>query len=168
MLKNMVTIIAQQKAAILAVIVVPIFSPSTIAAPIWNGIQPILIIISVRAIVALDDCKTSVSTVPNNINISTYQKPISVQPWINDNTSGVSFKSGTDSFISDKPRKSNEKPMMHSLKFLLRSFFDMRITKPNAISGTARIEMSALKPKSEISQAVTVVPMLAPIITPIA
>ena len=40
-------------------------------------------------------------------------------------------------------------------------------TKPNAISGIARTAMSALKPRSEISHAVKVVPILAPIITPI-
>ena len=43
------------EAAMLAVIVVPMFSPRTIAAPISNGIQPLLHITRVRAMVALED-----------------------------------------------------------------------------------------------------------------
>ena len=62
-------------AAILAVIVVPIFSPSTIAHAILNGIQPMLSIMRVMAIVADDDCSTSVSTVPNRRKISTDPNP---------------------------------------------------------------------------------------------
>ena len=62
-------------AAMLAVMVVPIFSPSTIAAPISNGIQPIFTIMSVSAIVADDDCNTRVSTVPRSRKISTEPKP---------------------------------------------------------------------------------------------
>ena len=42
-------------AARLAVIVVPIFSPKTIAAAISNEIQPLLHMIKVIAIVALED-----------------------------------------------------------------------------------------------------------------
>ena len=40
-----------------------------------NLIHPIFNIMSVRAIVALDDCSTSVSTVPNTRNIRTEEKP---------------------------------------------------------------------------------------------
>ena len=39
---------------------------------------------------------------------------------------------------------------------------------PNATSGMAKVEISTLKPKTAMSQAVIVVPILAPIITPIA
>ena len=48
-------------------------------------------------------------------------------------------------------------------------FFALHIikTNPNAISGIASTAISALKPRSEISHAVNVVPMLAPMITPI-
>ena len=47
-------------------------------------------------------------------------------------------------------------------------FLEMKKTKPTAISGIERVEMSAVNPSMEMSQAVTVVPMFAPIITPIA
>ena len=40
--------------------------------------------------------------------------------------------------------------------------------KPTAISGTDNMDISALKPRREMSHAVTVVPMLAPIMTPTA
>ena len=43
------------EAAMLAVMVVPIFSPNTIAHAMLNGIQPILSIIRVIAIVADED-----------------------------------------------------------------------------------------------------------------
>ena len=62
-------------AAMLAVIVVPIFSPSTIAHAILNGIHPMLSIMSVIAIVADDDCSTKVNTVPKTKKISTELKP---------------------------------------------------------------------------------------------
>ena len=58
-------------AAIFAVIVVPIFSPNTIAVAISNGIHPAFTITRVNAIVALDDCRTIVSRVPMSTNIST-------------------------------------------------------------------------------------------------
>ena len=47
-------------------------------------------------------------------------------------------------------------------------FFEFEKMKPTSIKGTARIEMSALNPSHDTSHAVTVVPMFAPIITPIA
>ena len=43
------------EAAMLAVMVVPIFSPNTMAQAMWNGIQPMLSIMSVMAMVADDD-----------------------------------------------------------------------------------------------------------------
>ena len=45
---------------------------------------------------------------------------------------------------------------------------DMLKMKARAIRGTARADTSALKPKTAIIQAVIVVPIFAPIITPIA
>ena len=62
-------------AAILAVMVVPIFSPRTIAHAMSNLIHPIFNMMSVNAIVADDDCSTSVSIVPNKRNIMTEPKP---------------------------------------------------------------------------------------------
>ena len=63
------------EAAILAVMVVPIFSPSTMAAAILKGIQPKLSITKVSAMVALDDCSTKVRIVPISVKISTEPKP---------------------------------------------------------------------------------------------
>jgi hypothetical protein len=56
-------------AAIFAVIVVPIFSPNTIAHAMLNGIHPMLSMIRVMAMVADDDCSTSVRIVPKARNI---------------------------------------------------------------------------------------------------
>ena len=63
------------EAAILAVIVVPMFSPNTIAQAMLKGIQPMLSMISVIAIVAEDDCNTSVRIVPKARKSNTEPKP---------------------------------------------------------------------------------------------
>ena len=51
-----------------AVIVVPIFSPKTMAAAVGKVIQPIEAIVMVIAIAALEDCTIIVNKVPININ----------------------------------------------------------------------------------------------------
>ena len=66
------------KAARLAVMVVPMFSPNTKAAPSSKLIQPLAHMMSVMAIVAEDACTIMVSTVPINTNSSTEPKPMSV------------------------------------------------------------------------------------------
>ena len=53
-----------ERAARLAVMVVPMFSPSTIAAAISKGIQPWVHMMRVMATVALDDCTMMVRIVP--------------------------------------------------------------------------------------------------------
>ena len=82
-----------------------------------------------------------------------------------DNTSGVCRKSGTEFFMSDNPKKRSEKPTMSSEIFRLLSFWEIDKINPNAIKGIAKIDMSALNPNHETSHAVTVVPILAPMIT---
>ena len=104
-------------AAILAVIVVPIFSPSTIAHAMWKGIQPILSMMSVIAIVADDDCSTKVRIVPKTRKMSTDPKPWLAQVFTNSNTCGVSLRSGTDSFINESPRKRRQNPTISSPMF---------------------------------------------------
>jgi hypothetical protein len=44
----------------------------------------------------------------------------------------------------------------------------MNMTNPTAIRGMAKMAMSALKPTRDTIHAVTVVPILAPMMTPIA
>ena len=58
-----------------AVIVVPMFSPSTIAHAIWKGMNPMLSMMSVMAIVAEDDWSTRVRMVPNTRKINTEPNP---------------------------------------------------------------------------------------------
>ena len=66
------------KAAKLAVMVVPIFSPNTKAAPNSKLIQPLAHIMSVMAIVAADACTIIVRIVPISTNRITEAKPMSV------------------------------------------------------------------------------------------
>ena len=58
--------------------------------------------------------------------------------------------------------------MMSSLMLRNLSFLERLMMNPRPISGTARAEMSALKPKTAMIHAVMVVPMFAPMMTPIA
>ena len=51
------------KAARFAVMVVPMFSPKTIAAAISKGIQPLLAMTKVKAMAALEDCTVIVRSV---------------------------------------------------------------------------------------------------------
>ena len=105
------------EAAILAVMVVPMFSPNTIAQAILNGIQPMLSIMSVMAIVADEDWSTRVRMVPKARKMSTDAKPWLDHVFTKSSTSGVSFKSGTDSFIKERPRNKRQKPTMSSPMF---------------------------------------------------
>ena len=75
-------------AAILAVTVVPIFSPSTIAAAMSNPIHPLAHIISVSATMADDDCTTTVSTVPITMKSSTDQIPFDEKSRSHSSTCG--------------------------------------------------------------------------------
>ena len=110
----------------------------------------------------------SVNTVPKARNNSTEPKPCDDHVVTNSNTAGVSLRSGTDSFMKESPRKRSEKPTMSSPMFLRLSCFELEKRKPKIINGIASIEMSALKPNHATNQAVTVVPMFAPMMTPMA
>ena len=66
------------RAAKLAVMVVPMFSPNTRAAPNSKLIQPLAHIIKVMAMVAADACTIMVSTVPMRTKRMTEAKPMSV------------------------------------------------------------------------------------------
>ena len=156
------------EAAMFAVMVVPIFSPNTIAHAMLKGIHPMLSMMRVMAIVADDDCKTRVRIVPNTRNSSTEPKPCADQAVTNSSTSGVWRRSGTDSFMNERPRNSRQKPTISSPIFLRWFFFELEKRKPNNIRGMASTEMSALNPNHDTIHAVIVVPMLAPIITPMA
>ena len=100
--------------------------------------------------------------------MSTEPKPCPDHAFTNSSTCGVSLRSGTDSFMNERPRNRRQKPTMSSPMFCLWFFFELEKRNPRSIRGMARIEMSALNPSHDTSHAVTVVPMLAPIITPIA
>ena len=85
-----------------------------------------------------------------------------------ESTSGEDWRSGTEDFMNESPRNSSENPIISSPRFLLLLFLDIEHMNPTAINGMERTEMSAVKPRSEMIHAVTVVPMLAPMITPTA
>ena len=59
-----------RKAAIFDVMVVPIFSPSTMSTPSSTGMIPAMQTAMVTAMMAADDCTQSVSTVPMSRKMS--------------------------------------------------------------------------------------------------
>ena len=68
-------IVLPTDAAMLAVIVVPMFSPSTMAQAMLKGIHPMLSMMRVIAIVADEDWRIRVRTVPKPRKISTEPNP---------------------------------------------------------------------------------------------
>lgn len=95
------------------------------------------------------------------------RNPISEKFCTKDSTSGLFCKSGIDSFRKSKPIKRKAKPKMNS-PIDFRLLFEEKISgNPIPSSGMESMLMENFpNPKSEIIHAVTVVPMLAPIITP--
>ena len=120
------------------------------------------------ATVALEDWSMSVSKVPSRRKSSTERKPRPDQLRMKPSTSGLWLRSGIELFIRERPRKRRLNPMTNSLMLRNLSFLERLSRKPSAIMGTAMALTSALKPKMEMIQAVIVVPMFAPIITPMA
>ena len=76
-------------------------------------------------------------------------------------------KSGALAFRFCNPMKRNEKPNTNSPTDLRELLPEKKSGIPIASRGSAKAAISTLNPKAEIIQAVTVVPMFAPIITPI-
>ena len=70
-------------------------------------------------------------------------------------------------FINESPRNISANPTMNSPIFLWFCFFELVRRKPRIIKGTENAEMSTENPTA-VTQAVRVVPMLAPIMMPTA
>ena len=153
-------------AAIFAVIVVPRFSPNTMAQAISYEIHPWLHIINVMAMVAEEDCKIIVNTDPIKKKSRMDPYPISVNCCKKESMSGLLCRFGTLSFRNAIPIKRRANPIMNSPKDFLLLLEEKIKGRDKPIRGKAAILMSNLNPKKEISQAVRVVPILAPIITP--
>ena len=158
-------------AARLAVMVVPKFSPNTKAHAVGKLIIPAAAHVSVRAITALEDCKTTVSTVPvamSAIKCSTVSGLNLVNHWV---THGLDAKSaGMVFFIKSNPKNNSPKPtaaspIRRSATHLVGKNW---LKKPSAITGKANKEIWILNPNKLTTQAVSVVPILAPKITPSA
>lgn len=72
---------------------------------------------------------------------------------------------GIESFINCRPINSKEKPRTKLPQYCVCLFLFMLRRKPQVKRGKAIVDRLILKPSSDISQAVTVVPILAPIMT---
>ena len=122
--------------------------------------------ISVMAIVAAEACTIIVTTAPTKTN-SRMVRNESCSTWASmPATMSPMFMAVADSWRNDRPMKRNEKPKMNS-PMLLRLPLPLKISgMPTASRGMAKAAMLILNPTAEIIHAVTVVPMLAPMMTP--
>ncbi len=122
----------------------------------------------VMAIVAADACTSIVTAAPTMMK-SSMVKMLSLAMCESMFATNVPMSSASaDDCRKLSPMKRNANPKMNSpMLFLL--FLSLKISgMPTARRGIARAAMFTLKPIAEMIQAVTVVPTLAPMITPMA
>ena len=110
-------------AAMFDVMVVPMFSPSTMMIPSSSGMAPVAQMVMVMAMMAADDCTQSVSTVPMSRKMSMV-KTYGMLPSVNCRkklvTAGFSSRcmSIPVALRVPSPRKRNPAPKRKSPKFL--------------------------------------------------
>ena len=155
-------------AAMFAVIVVPMFSPRTIAQASGKSISPDVVRSMVMAMVALEAWSTIVRMVPARRNMISDQNPKPVK--CEKNTSIASLllrRAPAEFFMKERPRNMMAKPTTKAPMLLFFCFLDVCRMNPRAMSGTENTEMSTENPRA-VTHAVRVVPILAPMITPMA
>ena len=111
------------EAAMLAAMVVPMFSPRIMVAASRNGITPVVTRIMMMAIVAAELWKQTVRMIPISRKINTLHPPRSVQACTKLSRSGV-MSTCAVALSWAKPMKNRAKPMISSpMSRHLRSFF---------------------------------------------
>ena len=155
-------------AAILEVTVVPRLLPSTIAVAIEKGMYPCATSSIVMAVAAAELCSMMVMTAPATRKRKMLQTPCSEREPRKTRTPSLLSSSKDVSLRVASPRNNRPKPIRNSPR--LAYFLTLISRKAKNISGMAMVPMLKLpapKLKAKI-QAVTVVPILAPMITAIA
>jgi len=84
----------------------------------------------------------------------------------NSSICGLLLMSGIDSFKNWRPINNRANPIIKFPQFLICSRFPKVSAKPKPTNGNAIVLILTLNPRIAINQAVTVVPILAPIMTP--
>ena len=155
-------------AAIFAVMVVPMFSPRTIAQASSKSISPEVVRSMVMAMVALDACRTIVRMVPARRNMMSDQNPNSVKCAKNATIASLLLSNvPAELFMNDRPRNIRAKPTMNSPTCLYCCFFELVRMNPKIINGTENAEMST-ENLTAVTHAVSVVPIFAPMMMPTA
>ncbi len=157
-------------AAILEVTVVPMFSPITNAIPKYKSSTPLEQRISVMAITAADDCAHMVMMPPINRKSRIESPPHSLQEVMKLMTAALCSRSICKAFSRRvvSPKNMNAKPKTNSPKDFFWLLLEKARGTAKANKGKIRLFMSIWKPKTDMIHAVTVVPILAPIITDMA
>ena len=135
------------------------------AHPISNEIHPLPHIIMMMAKAADDDCITIVINIPATANKTMEPKPISVYSRRKANV--PASNSGTLELMYSRPKNKSAKPMPNSAIDFVLLFLENMNGIATPISGRIKSFTFICTPKTEINQAVAVVPTLAPIITAI-
>ena len=120
------------------------------------------------AMAAAEDCTIMVKTIP----ISTHKMTVPIEPSFilskKLRTATFPEMSGMEDCRYLSPKNKKPAPKSISPKSFCLVFLEKKSGRPKPISTIAMLVMSIEKPKVAIIQPVTVVPMLAPKITPIA
>ena len=149
-------------AAKLAVAVVPTFSPNTMASAYSNGISPPPHNTIVKAVIALDDCTRAVSRAPAKANSRAVPAPRPLSPANQSVTAGRPVSEAT--LLPKIPIASNSSARPQSIRPASRVRFrpSADIPKAGINKAMATDVESNPNPSNTTSQAVTVVPTLAP------
>ena len=108
-----------------------------------------------------------VNRVPISRKKSVEKIPISVKFCTKDNTSGLFCRSGMAPFKKSSPIKRKANPKMNSPSDLFLLFDENISGRAIPINGMDKVLIENFpNPNKEIIQAVTVVPIFAPMITP--
>lgn len=148
-----------------ASIVVPMLLPKTKAAESFQLIEPVAAIVKIIAVKALEEWMRLVKTAPIQTPTMIPENPQSVMLFIKLTDSGFNERVSPS---KSKPKNNIPKPRKRSEKFLIFDFFNDFRKKPIPINGIAIADTLKEKPKNETIHAVTVVPMFAPKMIPMA
>ena len=116
------------------------------------------------AVEALDECNKTVTIIPAKTPKKILKNPFPVRfdknPMLSGSTVGITLER------KSSPRNNIPKPIKASPKLCFFNFLKKVMKNPIPKTGMAKAEILKLKPKSATIQAVIVVPMFAPKITP--
>jgi hypothetical protein len=151
-----------------AVMVVPIFSPSTMEIANGKFTIPLAAKTSVNANAALDDWNNAASAVPIRKNKAIDKTPLLFIPETNPINQISEEKSGIIFRRNSSPKNISDRPMTNSPQYFCELRMRKRSKNPIPKRGNARLVILMFNPMVTKTHAFRVVPIFAPIIIPAA